>query len=144
MNVLEMKCLRSLVGVSLMDRVRKEEVRRRAGIEWGLANRTDQRVLRWFWHVERIDDRVPYGQKGVDGRSQWRTGKRETEIRLDGWCEGSLGNRGMTVEAVRQCAKDRIALGHFCIALCSFGSPPHALVVITWRGEGCRYIMQLG
>ena len=26
----------------------------------------------------------------VDGRSQWRTGKRETEVRLDGWCEGGL------------------------------------------------------
>ena len=32
-NVLEMKCLRSLVRVSRMDRVRNEEVRRRAGIE---------------------------------------------------------------------------------------------------------------
>ena len=32
-NVLEMKCWRSLVGVSRMDRVRNEEVRRRAGIE---------------------------------------------------------------------------------------------------------------
>ena len=32
-NVLEMKCLRSLVGVTRMDRVRNEEVRRRAGIE---------------------------------------------------------------------------------------------------------------
>ena len=29
-------------------------------------------------------------QKGVDGRSQWRTGTRETEVRLDGWCEGGL------------------------------------------------------
>ena len=32
-NVLEMKCLRSLVGVSRMDRVTNEEVRMRAGIE---------------------------------------------------------------------------------------------------------------
>ena len=31
-NVLEMKCLRSLVGVSRMDRVGNEEVRKRAGI----------------------------------------------------------------------------------------------------------------
>ena len=31
-NVLEMKCLRSLVGVSRIYRVRNEEVRRRAGI----------------------------------------------------------------------------------------------------------------
>ena len=47
-NVLEMKCLRSLAGVSRMDRFRNEEVRRRAGIEMELASRADQRVLRWF------------------------------------------------------------------------------------------------
>ena len=39
MNVLEMKCLRRLVGVSRIDRVRNEEVRRRAGIERELASR---------------------------------------------------------------------------------------------------------
>ena len=55
-NGLEMKCLRSLVGVSRMDRVRNEEVRRRSGIERELASRADQRVLRWFGHVERMDD----------------------------------------------------------------------------------------
>ena len=32
-NVLEKKCLRSLVGVLRMGRVRNEEVHRRAGIE---------------------------------------------------------------------------------------------------------------
>ena len=37
-----------------MDRVRNEEVRRRAGIEMELACRADQRVLRWFGHVERM------------------------------------------------------------------------------------------
>ena len=56
LNVLEMKCLRSLVGVSRMDRVRNEVVRMRAGIEMELASRADQRVLRWFGHVERIDE----------------------------------------------------------------------------------------
>ena len=50
-----------------MDRVRNEEVRRKAGIEMELASRADQRVL------------------GVDGRSQWGTGTWETEVRLDGW-----------------------------------------------------------
>ena len=34
--------------------------------------------------------RVQYGQKGADGRSQWGTGTRETEVRLNGWCEGGL------------------------------------------------------
>ena len=39
-----------------MDRVRNEEVHRRAGIERELASRADQRVLRWFGHVERMDE----------------------------------------------------------------------------------------
>ena len=37
-RVLEMKCLRNFVGVSRMDRLRKEEVRRRAGIERELVS----------------------------------------------------------------------------------------------------------
>ena len=48
MIVLEIMCLNTVVGVSRMDRVRNEEVRRRAGIERELASRTDQRVLRWL------------------------------------------------------------------------------------------------
>ena len=41
-------------------------------------------------HVERMDEYIPYGQKGVDSRSQCETGTRETEVRLNGWCEGGL------------------------------------------------------
>ena len=55
-NILELKCLRGLFGVSRMYRVRNEEVRRGAGIERELANRADQRVLRWFGHLERMDE----------------------------------------------------------------------------------------
>ena len=39
-----------------MDRVKNEEVRRRAGIERELASRADQRVSRWFGNVERMDE----------------------------------------------------------------------------------------
>ena len=45
---IEMKCFRSLVGVSRMDRVNNEEVCIRAGIERELASSANQRVLRWF------------------------------------------------------------------------------------------------
>ena len=27
-------------------------------------------------------------------RSKWRTGTRRTEVRLDEWCEGGLGQQG--------------------------------------------------
>ena len=38
----------------------------------------------------RKNGRVEYGQKSVDGRRKWRTGTRETNFRLGGWCEGGL------------------------------------------------------
>ena len=44
MNVIEMKSLRCLVGVSRMYRVRNEEVRMRAGLERELASRADQSI----------------------------------------------------------------------------------------------------
>ena len=91
-----------------MDRVRNEEVRRRAGIERELACRSNRRVLRWFGHVERMDEyrmaRRVFMAEGSGGRVQGRP-------RL-GWMDGvkvALGNRGMTVEAARRCAKDRKA-----------------------------------
>ena len=55
-NVLDMKCLRSLVGVSRMDRVRTGEVRMRAGIETEFARRADQREFKYFGDVERTDE----------------------------------------------------------------------------------------
>ena len=127
-NVLEMKCLRSLAGVSRMDRVTNEEVRRRAGIEMELASRADQRVLSWFGHVERMDDYHPnhpewFGHVermddyhpnhpewfGHVERMEVSGGRVRGKPRL-GWMDDvkvALGNRGMMVEAARQCATDR-------------------------------------
>ena len=45
--ILKMKCLRSLVRMSRMDRVRNEQVHRRSGIERELASNVDRRILRW-------------------------------------------------------------------------------------------------
>ena len=72
-NVLEMKCLKRLVGVSRLDRVIKEEVCRRDGIEKELASIADQRVLRWFGNAEKMDE-YRMARK-VDGGSK-RAGTR--------------------------------------------------------------------
>ena len=93
-NVLEMKCLRSLVGVSRMDRVRSEEISRRAGIERELASSTDQRVLRWFGHAERMDE---YRMARRVLMAEISGGRVRGTPRL-GWMDGvkvALGNRGM-------------------------------------------------
>ena len=67
-NVREVKCLRILVGLLQVDKVRNEEVHKRAGMETELASRVDKRVLRWFGHVERMDEYHMAKRLFVDGR----------------------------------------------------------------------------
>ena len=55
---------------------------RRAGIERELTSGADQRS-EMVWACGKNGE-VSYGQKGVDGRSKWRAGTRETEVGLDG------------------------------------------------------------
>ena len=54
-----------------MDRVRNEEIRMRAGKERELVSRADQRVLRWFGHVKRMDE--------------YRTARRVLMAEVKGW-----------------------------------------------------------
>ena len=84
-----------------MDRVKNEDVRRRAGIERELASRADQRVVRWLGHVERMDE---YRMARKVLMAEVSGGRVRGRQRL-GWMDGvkvALGNRGMTVEAARQ------------------------------------------
>ena len=48
-NVLKMRCLRSLVGVSRMDRVKNEEVRRRALNEKGVIKQNRSECIEMVW-----------------------------------------------------------------------------------------------
>ena len=82
-------------------------MRRRAGIERELASSADQRVLRWWvGHVQRMDEyrlarRVLMAEV---------SGEQVRERPRLGWMDSvkvALGNRGITVEAAHQCAKDR-------------------------------------
>ena len=60
-----------------MDRVRNEGVRMRAAIERELVSRADQRVLRWFGHVERMDE--------------YRMARRVLMAEVEGGYEGDRG-----------------------------------------------------
>ena len=74
----------------------------------GRASRADQRVLRWFRHVERTDDYRMARRLLMAEVSGGRVRGRPRLGRLDG-VKVALGNRGLTVEAAQQCAKDRKA-----------------------------------
>ena len=84
--------------------MKTEEVRRRTGIEKELASRADQRVLRWFGHVERMDE---YRMARRVLMAKVSRGQVRGTPRL-GWMDGvkvAFGNRGMMVEAARQWRK---------------------------------------
>ena len=73
----------------------------RAGVEKELANRADQRVLRWFGHVKRMDQ---YRMARRVLVAEVRGGRIRGRPRL-GWMDDvkvAMVNRGMTVEAARQ------------------------------------------
>ena len=55
LNVFEMKCLRSMTGVSRLDRIRNEVVRTRTVMRRDLVTEIHMNVLRWFGHVERME-----------------------------------------------------------------------------------------
>ncbi len=94
LDVFEMKCLKSIVGVTIMDRVSNEEVRRRAGIVRKMSERTDQSVLSWFGHVVRT------GEERLTKRF-WKAEVSGPNLRVRprrGWMEGverTLGLRDM-------------------------------------------------
>ena len=74
----------------------------RAEIEMELASKADQRVLRWFGHVERMDDyRMARRVLVAEVSGGQVPGRRMYGVKV------ALGNRGMMVEAVQQCTKDQ-------------------------------------
>ena len=89
-----------------MDRVRNEEVGRTAGLERELASKADQRVFKWFGHVERM---VEYRLARSVLMADVSGGRVRGRLRfccMDGVMM-ALDSREMTVEAARQCAKYR-------------------------------------
>ena len=84
-----------------IDKVRNEEVRRRAGIERELASRADRRVLIRFGHVERMDE---YRMAGRVLMAEVSGGRVRCRPRL-GWMDGvkvAFGCRGKTAKDRRE------------------------------------------
>ena len=140
-EMFEIKWLRCLVRVSRKDRVRNEEVYRRAGIDRELASRVDQKVLKWLKHVERMDEYCRARRLlTAEVSGGWVQGRPKL-----GWMDGmkvALGCREKTGQAEKQCVKvnkEWIALVHmkmiefhmpiFARFLCSFRLPSQTLVM---------------
>ena len=51
----QMDNLRGLLGIGRMDRVPNARIRELCGVKKGLDEETDEGLLRWFVHVERME-----------------------------------------------------------------------------------------
>ena len=106
LNVFEMKCLRSMTGVSRLDRVRNEVVRAGTDVRRELAARVDMNVLRWFGHVERMDNERPL-KKVMNAKVDGRSARGRPRF---GWMDGvkrALNDRRMDVREASGLARDR-------------------------------------
>lgn len=106
LDVLEMNCLRSMVGVTRMDRIRNEEVRRRTGVVRELSSRVDQRVLRWFGHMERMSEERLV-KKVMNSEVIGRRARGRPKFR---WMDGVkrvLNEKNITLEEAKERARDR-------------------------------------
>ena len=106
LDVFEMGCLRSICGVTLWDRVRNEEVRRRTQVERKLSSRVDQRVLGWFGHMERMEEKRMI-KRAMNSDIEGTRLRGRPKL---GWMDGvarALRERGMSVEQGRENARDR-------------------------------------
>ena len=76
--------------VNVLEKFGRSFTTDRAGIENELASTADRRVLRWFGHVERMDE-YRMARRVLIAEVSGGQGTRETEVMLDGWCEDGLG-----------------------------------------------------
>ena len=106
LNVVEMRCLRSMCGVTRRDRIRNEEVRRRTGVTRELSGRADQSVLRWFGHTERMDeDRLV--KRIVKSEVQGARPRGRPPLGWKDSVKRALDARGMTMEQGRVSVRNR-------------------------------------
>ena len=108
LDVFEMRCLRGMLGVTLRDRMRNEQVRERVNVKTMLSERADQRVLNWYGHMIRMEEgRVTKRTWSSDALGVGRRGRPRMR-----WMDGvsrALGARNMSVEQGVALAWDRSA-----------------------------------
>ena len=95
-----------MTGVSRLDTVRNEVVRSRTGVRRELAARVYMNVLRWFGHVERMDNErllKKVMNVKVDGRSA-------RGMPRFGWMDGikrALNDRRMDIREASKRTRNR-------------------------------------
>ena len=95
-----------MTGVSRFNRVRNEVVRARTGVRRELAARIDMNVLRWFGHVERMDNERML-KKVINAKVDGKSARGKPRF---GWMDRvkrALNDRRMDVREASERARNR-------------------------------------
>ncbi|KAG2456027.1 GBRA1 protein, partial [Polypterus senegalus] len=105
-----MHCLRQILRVSLRDRLRNEDIRRRCNNLPPIEEQIQTRRLRWFGHVCRMDEnRLPHQLLWRERPTQWRiqrTAPKKTWLKQ---IEDDIRNRRINLDQARTITSDRHA-----------------------------------
>ena len=110
LEVFQMRCLRRILGVSLLDRLTNESIRMRCQNQPTVDEMVQQRRLKWFGNVcrmsaNRIPQRILWGERP----QQWRVQRLAPKKTWTKQLEADLKNRRVTVEDAKVIAMDRKA-----------------------------------
>ena len=112
-EAVEMNCLRNICGVRRIERVSNAEIRRRCGKNVSVSQKMDQGVLRWFGHVERMEnERLVKRVYESDIRGVRRRG-RPKKCWMDGVKE-TLGRKGLNIQEAKVSVQDRSVWRSIC------------------------------
>ncbi len=147
LEAFEMRCLRSILGVNFLDKIRNDDIRQRLNTTSTITEVVSRRRLKWFGHVVRMPQhRLPYqaytqdfSRRRSPGRppTRWKdqipkdTGLdlRQAECRAKDrpeWrsttCEGARGHPSYADKSSKSCSPkyhchDTVPILHFKIAL---------------------------
>ena len=111
LEVVEMKSLRDICGLTRLDRVRNVDIRTRCELGVSIETKGGKNILRWFGHVERMSDErllKKVYKSTIDGdRGRGRPKKRWRDC-----VKEYVEKRGVNWAGVEERANDRNGEGY--------------------------------
>ena len=95
-----MKALRLIKGVTRLDRLRNEDIRRELGVE-GILDFVERGQLRWFGHVKRMDN-VRYPKRMLEWIPQGRRPVGRPKKRWLENIERGISRRGSSLAEINE------------------------------------------
>ena len=108
LEVFQMRCLRRILGITLLDRMRNNVIRERCCNQPTIEEQIQQHRLRWFGHICRMKEkRFPYRALWKSRPNQWkiqRTAPKKTWIKQ---IQNDIKNKRLTLEQTKEITSNR-------------------------------------